>query len=165
MTHRDPDAGDTHEPVGETHEHVVEERVVTPAQPATPVTPVAPVAPAAAPGDQVNVNAAGQRTYVAETNPLATVRRVVGLLFGILIGLIAIRIILLALGANEGNALVDGIYAISEPFVAPFRGVFSMDEVRPTGRSVLDIAALVAIVGWSLIALVIMAILRIPDRT
>jgi hypothetical protein len=155
MTHRDP-------VTGETHEHVVEERVVTPA----PVTPVTPVAPASVPGDQVNVNSAGQRTYVAETtSPMAPVRRVVGLLFGILIGLIALRIILLALGANEGNALVDGIYAITEPFVAPFRGVFSMDEVRPIGRSVFDIAALVAIVGWSLIALVVMAILRIPDRT
>jgi len=147
MTNRDP-------VTGETHEHVVEERVVTPA-----------AAPAPPPGDQVNVNSAGRPTYVADASPMATVRRVVGLLFGILIGLIVIRIILLALGANEGNALVDGIYGITEPLVAPFRGVFSINEVRPEGRSVLDIAALVAIVGWSLIALVIMAILRIPDRT
>lgn len=152
MTHRDP-------VTGETHERVVEERVVAPAE------PVAPVAPASAPSDQVNVNAAGQPAYVAETSPMATARRIVGLLFGILIGLIAIRIVLLALGANEGNALVDSIYAITEPFVAPFRGVFSMNEVRPTGNSAIDIAALVAIVGWSLIALVIMAVLRIPDRT
>jgi uncharacterized protein YggT (Ycf19 family) len=145
MTHRDPETG-------ETHEHVVEERVVT------------PVAPAAPPhGEQVNVNASGA-TYVEETSPLATVRRVIGLLFGILIGLIVLRVILLALGANEGNALVDGIYAISEPLVAPFRGVFSMDVVRPTGASVIDVAAIVAIVGWALIALVIIAILRIPDR-
>ncbi len=147
MTHQDP-------VTGETHEHVVEERVVTPA-----------AAPAPPPGDQVNVNSAGQRVYVDETSPLTTVRRVVGLLFGIIIGLIAIRILLLALGANEGNALVDGVYAITEPLVAPFRGVFSINEVRPEGRSVFDIAALVAIVGWSLIALVILAILRIPERT
>jgi uncharacterized protein YggT (Ycf19 family) len=149
MTHRDP-------VTGETHEHVVEERVVTPVAPA----------PAPAPGDQVNVNAAGGTApvYVEETSPLVYVRRVVGLIFGIFIALIAIRVILLALGANEGNALVDGIYGITEPLVAPFRGVFSLDEVRPTGASVIDIAALVAIVGWSLIALVILAILRIPDR-
>jgi hypothetical protein len=147
MTHHDP-------VTGETHEHVVEERVVTPVAPAPPAPPA---------GEQVNVNAGGA-TYVTETSPMATVRRVIGLLFGILIGLIVLRVILLALGANEGNALVDGIYGISEPLVAPFRGVFSLDEVRPTGVSVIDIAALVAIVGWSLIALVIMAILRIPDR-
>lgn len=149
MTHHDPTTDDT-------HEHVHEERVVTPVAPA----------PAPASSDQVNVNAAGQRTYVAtETSPLAYVRRIIGLLFGILIGLIIIRVILLLLGANEGNALVDTIYGITEPFVAPFRGVFSIDTVRPTGVSVIDIGALVAIVGWSLIALVIFAILRIPDRT
>jgi hypothetical protein len=157
MTHRDPVTG---EPVSEeTHEHVVEERVVTPVQPVTPV------APAPVPSDQVNVNSSGRAAYIEERSPLAPIRRVVGLLFGIVIGLIAIRILLLALGANEGNGLVDAIYAISDPFVAPFRGVFSINEVRPEGRSVFDIAALVAIVGWSLIALVILAILRIPERT
>lgn len=116
-------------------------------------------------GEQVNVNAGDGRTYVERTDPLVYVRRVVGLIFGILIALIGIRILLLALGANEGNALVDGIYGITEPLVAPFRGVFSMDQVQPAGRSVLDIAAIVAIVGWSLIWLLIMAILRLPERS
>jgi YggT family protein len=113
-------------------------------------------------GDQVNVNAGERTAYVEREDPLAVVRRVVGLIFGILIAVIGLRILLLALGANEGNGLVDGIYGISEPLVAPFRGVFSMDEVRPAGQSVLDIAAVVAIVGWSLIGLLVMAILRIP---
>jgi hypothetical protein len=49
--------------------------------------------------------------------------------------------------------------------VAPFRGIFSFETVRPRGASEIDIGALVAIVGWSLIALVVIAILRIPDRT
>lgn len=147
MTYRTPD------PADETHENVVHEEV-TPAP-----------APVARPAEQVNVNTGGP-SYVApvERSPLVLVRRVVGLVFGVMVALIALRILLLALGANEGNALVDGIYGISEPLVAPFRGVFSLDEVRPTGSSVLDIAALVAIVGWSLIALLIIVILRIPDR-
>lgn len=119
----------------------------------------------AASGDQVNVNAGSGTTYAEPNDPLAVVRRVLGLIFGIMVALIALRILLLALGANEGNALVDGIYGLSEPLVAPFRGVFSMDEVRPTGNSVFDIAALVAIVGWSLLWLLITAILRIPART
>jgi uncharacterized protein YggT (Ycf19 family) len=89
---------------------------------------------------------------------------VVGLIFGILIGLIAIRVILLALGANDDNGIVSAVYNLTEPLVAPFRGVFSINEVRPTGASAIDIAAIVAIVGWSLIWLVITAILRIPDR-
>jgi uncharacterized protein YggT (Ycf19 family) len=149
MTHHDP-------VTGETHDHVTEERVVTPA--ATPVAP-APTS------DQVNVNAAGQRTYV-ESGPsgLAVVRRIVGLIFGILIGLILLRFVLLLLGANSDNGIVDAIYGISEPLVAPFRGIFALETFRPTGNSVVDIAALVAIVGWLLIYLVVFAILKIPDR-
>ncbi|HET6379809.1 MAG TPA: YggT family protein [candidate division Zixibacteria bacterium] len=115
-------------------------------------------------GSQVNVNA-GAGTPVVRESPMGPIRRVVNLIFGVIIALIGLRILLLVLGANEGNALVDGIYAITEIFVAPFRGVFSIDEVRPTGQSVLDIAALVAIVGWALIALLVNAILRIPDRS
>jgi hypothetical protein len=125
--------------------------------------PVAPVAPAS-PGP-VNVNA--DRGYVASTGPgpLYYARRVVALLFGILFVLLILRIVLLALGANEGNGIVDGIYGASEPFVAPFRGVFTLDEIRPVGRSVFDVAALVALIGWVLIELLILAILNIGDRT
>jgi len=115
-------------------------------------------------GSQVNVNSRGAGPVVEETNPLVIVRRVLGLLFGILVALIVLRVLLLALGANAGNALVDGIYSITEPFVAPFRGIFAIDQVSPTGSSEIDIAAIVAIIGWSLIALLITAILRLGDR-
>ena len=121
------------------------------------------------PNDVNNVNAPVNTGYdrpvVAESSPLAPIRRTIWLLFGVLISLIAIRILFLLLGANEGNVIVDAVYAITEPFVAPFRGIFSFDHVRPTGNSVFDIAALVAIVGWTLVAAVVGAILRIPDRT
>ena len=113
-------------------------------------------------GSQVNVNAG--RTTAAAPSPLVMVRRVLGLLFGILVVLIGLRILLLLLGANEGNALVDGIYGITEIFVAPFRGVFSIDQVSPTGSSVFDVAAVVALVGWGLIALLVIAILNLADR-
>jgi len=118
--------------------------------------------PPAEGGNQVNVNAG--RTTAAAPSPLVMVRRVLGLLFGILVVLIGLRILLLLLGANEGNALVDGIYGITEIFVAPFRGVFSIDQVSPTGSSVFDVAAVVALVGWALIALLVIAILNLVDR-
>ena len=124
-----------------------------------------PVDPAVEP---VNVNAPSTRydgPVTTAASPLAPIRRAVWLLFGVLLALIAIRFVFLALGANEGNVIVDAIYGVTEPFVAPFRGIFNFDDVRPIGESVLDIAALVAIVGWALVAAVISAILRIPDRT
>jgi uncharacterized protein YggT (Ycf19 family) len=111
------------------------------------------------------VNAGYDGPVVAPASPLAPIRRAIWLLFGIVVGLIAIRIIFLALGANEGNVIVDFVYAITEPFVAPFRGIFSIEQVRPVGESRIDLAAFTAIIGWTLIAMVIIAILRIPDRT
>jgi uncharacterized protein YggT (Ycf19 family) len=124
-----------------------------------------PARPYATPGSQVNVNTRGGGAAVAYSpGPLYYARRVVVLLFGILEVLIAIRILLLLLGANAGNALVDFVYSVTEPFVVPFRGIFAIDVVAPTGFSVFDLAALLALVGWVLIEALILAILSIADR-
>ena len=115
----------------------------------------------------VNENAPGYATtgpVVAGPTPVTVARRVVDTLFGILELLLVIRILLLALGANTGNALVDGIYNITDPFVVPFIGVFNINHVHPTGNSVIDIAALVAMVGWAILALIVDAILRVADN-
>ena len=119
--------------------------------------------------ESVNVNAPAASHdhpvgYV-EPSPLAPIRRAVWVVLGVIIALIAIRFVFLALGANAGNVIVDAIYGISEPLVAPFRGIFSLEQFSPTGASVIDVAAVVAIVGWTLIGILIEAILRIPDRT
>ena len=149
MTYRPPD--DPHDDT-----HVVErERYVE--------RPV----PTAAPGSSnVNVQGGGYGyTPVATApGPLYYARRVISLLFGILAVLIAIRILLLLLVANQTNAIVDFVYGITEPFVAPFRGIFAIDQVTPGGGSVLDVAAVIALIGWLLIYLLIMAILGIADR-
>ena len=119
---------------------------------------------------QVNVNAGPARGYAEPVavstgpGPLYYARRVLSLLFGILAVLIGLRILLLLLVANESNSIVDFVYNVTEPFVAPFRGIFNFDAVSPGGGSVLDVAALVALLGWLLIYLLIMAILRLGDR-
>jgi uncharacterized protein YggT (Ycf19 family) len=127
--------------------------------------PVAEPQSAQPAGRQVNVNPADGPTYVepATPGPLSYVSRVLSLLFGILAVLLGLRILLLLLVANAGNAIVDFIYTVTEPFVAPFRGIFALDEVI-AGDATLDIAALVALVGWLLIYLLLVAILRLGDR-
>ena len=66
---------------------------------------------------------------------------------------------------EPGNDIVDFVYTVTEPFVAPFRGMFQFDAVAPGDGSVFDFAALVALIGWPLIYLLIMAILRLGDRS
>ena len=128
------------------------------------------VPPAAQPaGSQVNVNtgpaSAGGPAYVepASPGPLYYARRVVSLLFAVLAVLIGLRILLLLFVANPGNAIVDFVYSATEPFVAPFRGMFQFDQVT-AGDATLDIAAVVALIGWLLIYLLLMAILSLGDR-
>ena len=41
--------------------------------------------------------------------------------------------------------------------------MFTFDHMSPIGRSVSDVAALVAIVGYGLLAILITAILRLGD--
>jgi uncharacterized protein YggT (Ycf19 family) len=105
-----------------------------------------------------NVNTA------AGPGPMSLAKRIVSLLFGILVVLIALRIVLLLIVANQSNAIVDFIYGVTEPFVAPFRGILSIDVVSPGGASALDVGALVALIGWALIYVLIMAILGLGDR-
>ena len=165
MTYRDHDHD--HDDPAHAHGHddtrVVERERVVEERP-VPVQAAAPVSPGSS---NVNVSGGGGYGggYVATApGPLYYARRVVSLFFGILVVLIALRIFLLLFGANEGNAIVDFIYGVTEPFVAPFRGIFAIDQVSPVGRSVFDVAAVVALVGWTLIYALIMAILSLADR-
>jgi uncharacterized protein YggT (Ycf19 family) len=123
-----------------------------------------PVAPAQPAGSQVNVSSGSGYATPAAPRPLYYARRVISLLFGILAVLIGLRILLLLLVANQSNSIVDFVYNVTEPFVAPFRGIFNFDQVSPGGGSVFDVAAVVALVGWLLIYVLLMAILRLGDR-
>ena len=82
-------------------------------------------------------------------------RRAVVLIFGIIQILIGLRIVLLLLNAREGNGLVSFILDLSQLFVAPFIGIFNTDALRASG-SVLDIAAIAAIVGWTILELIVL---------
>jgi hypothetical protein len=77
-------------------------------------------------------------------------RRVVLLVFGIIQILIILRIVLLLLDAREGNGLVQFILDASQLFVAPFIGIFRTDALK-TGGSVFDVAAVAALVGWTVL--------------
>jgi hypothetical protein len=90
-------------------------------------------------------------------------RRVVVLIFGLIQILIGLRIVLLLLDAREANALVRGILDLSQVFVAPFEGILRTDALRSRG-SILDIAAIVAFVGWTIIELIVIWIVGIFRR-
>jgi YGGT family len=109
-----------------------------------------------------------RQTVVAETvrrtpSGAETARRVVVFIFGIIQLVIGLRIVLLLLGADRANALVRGIYDVSAVLIAPFEGILKTDAIGRSG-SVLDVAALVALVGWTVLELVVIAAIGIARR-
>ena len=90
-------------------------------------------------------------------------RRVVVLLFGIIQVLIILRIVLLLLNAREGNDLVAAILNTSQIFVGPFEGMLNTNALH-AGGSVFDIAAVLALVGWTVLEAIILAAVGIFRR-
>jgi len=135
----------THEPdVNETEiidRPVVEQRV----ERVERVREPAPVAPAG----QVNV---GASPYA----PVWTVTRVITLLFTVLEVVLLVRFGLKLLGANAQQPLVNGLYAITEPLVRPFQGIWPQTNTPV----VFDLPALLAIVFLFLIAALVVALVR-----
>jgi hypothetical protein len=90
------------------------------------------------------------RTTVTTPSGGEMTRRIVVLIFGIIQVLIALRIGLLLLDAREANGLVSAILNGSQLFVAPFEGIFRTNALT-AGGSILDIAAIAALIGWTVL--------------
>lgn len=103
-----------------------------------------------------------QSTYYPSGATLAA--RAVIVIFGIIQALILLRIVLLGLDAQRTNEVVRTILNASQIFVGPFEGMFRTDALA-SGGSILDIAAITALIAVTIVELIVLAIVRIPRRT
>ena len=101
-----------------------------------------------------------EREATYRAGGFSTLQRLVVFIFGLIELLILLRIVLLLFAARGSNDIVAAIYNISEIFVAPFRGILRIDEVQ-AGATALDVGAIVALIGWIIIELVVLALLRV----
>jgi hypothetical protein len=76
-------------------------------------------------------------------------KQVIYFIFGAISVLLMMRFVLLLLGANEVSPFVSLIYSLSRAFVLPFRGIFAEPDL---GASVIEWAALVGMIVYSLLA-------------
>lgn len=81
-------------------------------------------------------------------------RRIVLLVFGLIQLIIGARFVLLLLNAREANGLVSWILNLSQLFVAPFEGILRTDALQASS-SIFDVTAVVAIVGWTILELIV----------
>lgn len=87
-----------------------------------------------------------------------TIANFVYILTGAVLSLLVVRIIFSLLGANRTNGFADFIYSLSQPLVAPFIGLFSIET--QFGVSRLEIESVVAMIvyallGWLLVRIVL----------
>ena len=122
------------------------DRTEGPAEPSPAAAPAPPPSGAPIPT---------QQTTTARPGGVELGRRVVLLLFGLIQIVIILRVVLLLLDAREGNAIVSGILDISQFFVGPFDGILKTNALT-SGGSILDVAAIVALVGWSVLELIVL---------
>ena len=93
-----------------------------------------------------------QRQTIAQTTQAdgrVVASRVVWYIVGFIIVLLVLRLVLLLLGANDNNAFVGFVYALSGVFAWPFYGIFSYQPAY--GQSVLEVSSLVAIAVYALV--------------
>lgn len=85
-----------------------------------------------------------------------TASRVLALVFTVVEVLLLVRFFMKLFGANADQPLVSAIYGVTEPLVAPFRGIFP----QPAGTPMVEIAALLATIFVVLVAALVIAAVR-----
>ena len=89
------------------------------------------------------------------------VQRIIYYVAGVIIALLAFRIVLLLLAANQGSAFVDFIYSVSGFFAWPFYGIFSYQPAY--GQSMFEISSIVGILVYALVAMALAKLLTLTS--
>jgi len=103
-----------------------------------------------------------EETYVDENLRRANIRgRITSITYfilGVLEVLLALRLLLRLLGANEVSGFVSFIYSLTHIFVGPFNGIFNDQAL---GRSVFETSTLIAMIVYALLAWGIVSLGRV----
>lgn len=82
---------------------------------------------------------------------------VLEIIFDVIAILLAFRILLKFLGANESTPIVAWLYDTTGSLIAPFAGIFPNGKI--SGVFTIDVAAIIALIVYSLIAYVVLGLI------
>ena len=97
-------------------------------------------------------------TAAERTNAVYTTIQLIWLFFGILQGLIALRIVLRLIAANPASPFASLIYGITDLFLWPF---FGLTGTPGFNGIVLEIPAIIAMLVYALLAWALVKIIRV----
>jgi hypothetical protein len=99
--------------------------------------------------EAAHIEALAYDPYEGRRVAAARLTQLVYWVFGLVDGLIAIRLILKALGANPSAGFSQFMYGITAPLVQPFVGLFINPQYE---NSVLELSAIIALIVYALVA-------------
>ncbi|NWJ48650.1 MAG: YggT family protein [Chloroflexi bacterium] len=105
--------------------------------------------------------------FTRRNNILERTTQIIYFVLGILEVLLALRVLLRFISADNGSGFANFIYNFSAPFVAPFNGIFNNDQVL-NRVGVIEFSTLLAMVIYSLFAYGMVRLLYIvfePNRS
>ena len=129
-------------------------------EPTTQRTVEQPVA--AQPVDTVETTTTTEPVSPRAEHRMTVAERVIYLVGGILLALLAVRFLLSLFGANRSNGFADFIYSVTHPFVSPFFGLFSYKE--QFGQSRFEFETLIAMVVYAIVMWVLARLVTIGSR-
>lgn len=101
---------------------------------------------------------AGTSHQLGRARGTARVSQVVDYLFGLIYGLLAIRLVLMLIAANPSNGFVRFVDTVTNPLYALFRGI--VDSPTAEGGYTLAVPIIIAIIVYALLHAAINGLLR-----
>lgn len=102
--------------------------------------------------------AASDSEVVSRFSPARRAYETIYLIFAVIVGAIIIRVILKVLGANTGIPFTHFMYNVTDPLLAPFRGIL---PTFVSGTTVFESAALIAVLIYGLIGIALARLVAI----
>lgn len=88
--------------------------------------------------------------------------RIVSVIGSVVVGLLGLRFVLILLGSNQGNGIVNFIYSVTTPFAAPFFGMFRYQAQYGVVR--FEFETLIAMAFYGLLTWLIVRLITIGNR-
>jgi uncharacterized protein YggT (Ycf19 family) len=105
--------------------------------------------------DPMAASAADSAEVVSTVSPGRRAVEMTYLVFGVIEGLLAIRLILKLLGANPQAGFTNFVYGLTDFFMAPFRNLLPAVGTGSSSGAVLETSVVIAIIVYALIAWVV----------
>ncbi len=99
-----------------------------------------------------------EASLVKSSTPARRAMEIIYLVFGVIDGLLLIRLVLKLLGANSHAGFASFTYGLSDFLLAPFRGLL---PTFVSGQSVFELSVVFAILIYSLLALALVRVVSI----